>query len=72
MKEGKVMTKVILVTGAGQLSMAIARRIGFGYKIIMGDKSISNAKGIAKVMTEAGYDVEPFEMDLASRDAVKK
>lgn len=36
MKEGKVMTKVILVTGAGQLSMAIARRIGFGYKIIMG------------------------------------
>ena len=54
MKEGKVMTKVILVTGAGQLSMAIARRIGFGYKIIMGDKSISNAKAIAKVMTEAG------------------
>lgn len=72
MKEGKVMTKVILVTGAGQLSMAIARRIGFGYKIIMGDKSISNAKAIAKVMTEAGYDVEPFEMDLASRDAIKK
>ena len=30
--------EVIPVTGAGQISMAIARRIGFGKKIILGDK----------------------------------
>ena len=55
--------EVMLVTGAGQISMAIARRIGFGKKIILGDKKIENAKTIAKIMNEAGFDVVPFEMD---------
>ena len=61
---------VMLVTGAGQISMAIARRIGFGKKIILGDKKIENATAIAKVMNEAGYDVLPFEMDLSSRESI--
>ena len=30
------MKDVMIVTGAGQISMAIARRIGFGKKIVMG------------------------------------
>ena len=47
--------EVMLVTGAGQISMAIARRIGFGKKIILGDKNIENANIIAKIMNEAGY-----------------
>ena len=62
--------EVMLVTGAGQISMAIARRIGFGKKIILGDKRIENANAIAKIMNEAGYDVVPFEMDLASRESI--
>ena len=61
---------VMLVTGAGQISMAIARRIGFGKKIILGDKRIENANAIAKTMNEAGFDVVPFEMDLSSRDSI--
>ena len=60
----------MLVTGAGQISMAIARRIGFGKKIILGDKKIENANAIAKIMNEAGYDVVPFEMDLSSRESI--
>ena len=60
----------MLVTGAGQISMAIARRIGFGKKIILGDKKIENANAIAKTMNEAGYDVLPFEMDLSSRESI--
>ena len=62
--------EVMLVTGAGQISMAIARRIGFGKKIILGDKRIENANTIAKIMNEAGYDVVPFEMDLSSRESI--
>lgn len=62
--------EVMLVTGAGQISMAIARRIGFGKKIILGDKKIENANAIAKIMNEAGYDVLPFEMDLSSRESI--
>lgn len=64
--------EVMLVTGAGQISMAIARRMGYGKKIIMGDKNIENANTIAKVMNDAGFDVEPIEMDLSSRESILK
>ena len=66
------MKDVMLVTGAGQISMAIARRIGYGKKIVLGDKNIENANTIAKIMNDAGYDVEPFEMDLSSRKSIKE
>ena len=62
---------VMIVTGAGQISMAIARRVGFGKKIILGDKSMENCETIAKIMNDAGYDVEPFEMDLSDRASIK-
>ena len=61
---------VMIVTGAGQISMAIARRVGFGKKIVLGDKKMENANAIAKVMNEAGFDVIPFEMDLSSRESI--
>jgi NAD(P)-dependent dehydrogenase (short-subunit alcohol dehydrogenase family) len=62
---------VMLVTGAGQISMAIARRTGFGKKIILGDKNMKNCETIARVMTNAGFDVEPVEMDLSDRTSIK-
>ena len=62
---------VMIVTGAGQISMAIARRIGYGKKIVMGDKKIENAKAIAEIMNNAGFDVEPVEMDLSSRESIQ-
>ena len=61
----------MIVTGAGQISMAIARRCGFGKKIVLGDKNMKNCETIAKIMTDAGFDVEPFEMDLSSRESIK-
>lgn len=61
---------VMIVTGAGQISMAIARRVGFGKKIVLGDKNMDNCRTIAKIMTDAGYDVEPFEMDLPCRSSI--
>lgn len=62
---------VMMVTGAGQISMAIARRIGFGKKIVLGDKSMQNCEKIAKIMNDAGYDVVPFEMDLSDRSSIQ-
>ena len=62
---------VMIVTGAGQISMAIARRIGFEKKIILGDKSMKNCETIAKIMNDAGYDVIPFEMDLSDRTSIQ-
>ncbi|MGN0909666.1 MAG: SDR family oxidoreductase [Succinivibrio sp.] len=65
------MKDVLLVAGAGQISMACARRVGFGKKIILGDKKPENAAAIAKIMNEAGFDVLPVEMDLSSRESIK-
>ena len=58
--------EVMIVTGAGQIS----RRIGYGKKIVMGDKKLENAQEIAKVMNDAGFDVEPMKMDLSSRESI--
>ena len=62
---------VMIVTGAGQLSMAIARRVGYGKKIILGDKNINNANAIADIMNKAGFDAESVEMDLSSRESIQ-
>ena len=61
---------VVILTGAGQIGMAIARRVGFGKKIVVGDKSMKNAETIAKIMNDAGFDVMPMEMDLSSRESI--
>ncbi len=63
---------VMILTGAGQIGMAIARRMGYGRKIMIGDKKTENAQTIAKIMNDAGFDVEAMEMDLSSRDSIKK
>lgn len=62
---------VMIVTGAGQISMAIARRMGAGMKIVVGDKSPAKAEAVAATMNNAGFDVEPVEMDLSSRESIK-
>ena len=66
------MKDVMFVMGAGQISMAIARRVGFGMKIILGDRNKENADTIAKIMNDAGFDVEPLEADLSSRESIWK
>ncbi|MBO6203936.1 MAG: SDR family oxidoreductase [Selenomonas sp.] len=63
--------EVMIVTGAGQISMAIARRMGYGKKIILGDKNEKNALAVAEIMNQAGFDVEPFVMDMSSRMSIQ-
>lgn len=61
---------VVILTGAGRIGMAIARRVGFGKKIVIGDKSLTNAQTISKIMNDAGFDTVPVEMDLSSRESI--
>ncbi|MGI6025929.1 MAG: SDR family oxidoreductase [Candidatus Scatomorpha sp.] len=65
------MKNVMILTGAGQIGMAIARRMGYGMKIVIGDKKHENAQAIAKTMNDAGFDVVPMEMDLSSRASIQ-
>ena len=61
---------VMLWAGAGQIGMAIARRMGYGMKIIVGDKKLENAVKTAEIMNQAGFDVVPLEMDLSSKESI--
>ena len=65
------MKNVMILTGAGQIGMAIARRMGYGMKIVIGDKKPENAQAIAKTMNDAGFDAVPMEMDLSSRASIQ-
>ena len=64
------MKDVMILTGAGQIGMAIARRMGYGKKIVIGDKKPENAQAIAEIMNNAGFDTVAMEMDLSSRDSI--
>lgn len=64
------MKDVLILTGAGQIGMAIARRMGYGKKIVIGDKKIENAENAAKILNNAGFDALPFEIDLSSRTSI--
>lgn len=64
--------QVMLVVGAGQISLAIARRLGADYQIIVGDKNLEHAQNFEQTLTEAGFNAKASEMDLASRDSIKE
>lgn len=64
------MQDVILLTGAGQIGLAIARRMGHGKKIVVSDKNINNAQTITKIMAEAGFDAVAVEADISSRKSI--
>lgn len=66
------MKNVMILTGAGQIGMAIARRMGYGMKIVIGDKKPENAQAIARIMNDAGFDAVPVEMDLSSRASIRR
>ncbi|MGN1376192.1 MAG: SDR family oxidoreductase, partial [Prevotella sp.] len=63
--------EVMILTGAGQIGMAIARRMGYGMKIVIGDRNLNHAGHVCDTMNKAGFDTVPFEMDLASRDSIR-
>ena len=65
------MKDVMILTGAGQIGMAIARRMGHGMRIIIGDKKLTNAQAVARTMGEAGFDALALEMDLANRTSIQ-
>ncbi|MGI6006295.1 MAG: SDR family oxidoreductase [Ruminococcus sp.] len=65
------MKNVMILTGAGQIGMAIARRMGYGMKIVIGDKKPENAAAIARILNDAGFDATAREMDLSDRTSIQ-
>jgi len=61
---------IIVLTGAGQLGMAIVRRMAYGNKIFVADWKIENAAAITKTLVEAGFDAVPYKTDISSRASI--
>lgn len=68
--------EVLLMTGAGQIGLAIARRMGYGKKIVIATLSVEQAQPTLETLTNAGFDAAVIQMDMADRgsivNAVKK
>lgn len=64
------MKDVVILSGAGQIGMAIARRIGYGKKIVIGDINTDNAHKVENILNEAGFDAVSKKMDLSSRKSI--
>ncbi len=60
----------VIWIGAGQIGLAIVRRIASGKKIIIGDKNIVHAQTAAEVLNNAGFDTVAMVADLSSRESI--
>ena len=57
--------------GAGQIGLAIVRRIASGRKIIIGDQRKVNAQIAADQLNHTGFDAVALEADLSSRESIR-
>ncbi len=62
--------EVLLVTGAGQIGLAIVRRMGYGKKIVIATRRPEKAKETLDTLTNAGFDAVVIQMDMASRESI--
>lgn len=62
---------MMIVTGAGQISLAVARRMGADKTIVAGDRNIANAQDFCNTLNVAGFNALPFQMDMADRSSIR-
>ena len=64
------MKNVMIVTGAGQIGLAIARRMGTGMKIVIGTRRLEGGERVAELLNNAGFDAVATQMDLGDRASI--
>ncbi len=60
----------MIVTGAGQIGLAIARRMGTGMKIVIGTRRLESGERVAELLNNAGFDAVATRMDLGDRESI--
>lgn len=60
----------IIWMGAGQIGLAIVRRIAAGKMVIIGDKNISHARQAADILNNIGIEAYAMAADISSRDSI--
>jgi NAD(P)-dependent dehydrogenase (short-subunit alcohol dehydrogenase family) len=62
--------EVVVLTGAGSIGIAIARRVGVGKHIIVADLHLENAEIAAKILYDAGFESSTVSIDISSRESI--
>jgi len=65
------MKDVVVVVGAGFIGQAIARRVGAGKHLLLGNVTHKSAVEAAEALANAGFDVSAAEVDISSRASVQ-
>lgn len=66
------MKEVVVLVGTGSIGQAIARRVGAGKKIILGDLKLEAAQSAAKILEDAGFETSAIAVDISSRESILK
>lgn len=66
-----ILTKVIVVLGAGSIGQAVARRVSAGKHVLLADLRQENADTAAKTLRDAGFKVSTVKVDVSSRASVQ-
>jgi NAD(P)-dependent dehydrogenase (short-subunit alcohol dehydrogenase family) len=69
--QGENMKQAVVVIGAGQIGLAIARRISAGRHVVLADLRQGNAGAAATVLADTGFEVSTTTVDVASRASVQ-
>jgi NAD(P)-dependent dehydrogenase (short-subunit alcohol dehydrogenase family) len=65
------MKNVVVVIGAGQIGLAIARRVSSGRHVVLADLKQHHAETAAAVLGDTGFEVTATTVDVASRGSVQ-
>jgi NAD(P)-dependent dehydrogenase (short-subunit alcohol dehydrogenase family) len=61
---------VLAIIGVGGMGVAVARRMGAGRVIVLGDVNTAQVDGVASQLTDDGHRVVTGHVDVTSRDSV--
>ncbi|XP_014552830.1 hypothetical protein COCVIDRAFT_109224 [Bipolaris victoriae FI3] len=61
---------ILVIVGAGGIGEAIARRVGPGKEVLLGDRSNTLLQDVTQRMKRDGFRVTPQHVDISSRDSV--
>ena len=64
------MKEVVVLVGTGSIGQAIARRVGAGKHVVLGDLKIEAAQAAAKIFEEAGFETSAIAVDISSRESI--
>lgn len=64
------MKDTVVLIGSGSIGQAIARRVGAGKHVVLGDLKQSNADAAAHILEDAGFETSTIAVDISSRESI--